>query len=138
MTSLIKSAKVTNCWLKNNVILVTSVRNHWNKDYKPGPYPLTATERAAAAEKYGLPLSEYRPYRMMDRLHAEYDLLREDRYNVNAKFRKPMWYMWAQFLGTMFGTFGIYLLFEKIRMFPAVLPKQYPNQGKEHYTFESN
>lgn len=34
----------------------------WNKDYKPGPYPKTAAERAAAAEKYGLPVEEYQPY----------------------------------------------------------------------------
>uniref|UniRef100_A0A7R9DZ22 NADH dehydrogenase [ubiquinone] 1 beta subcomplex subunit 8, mitochondrial n=1 Tax=Timema monikensis TaxID=170555 RepID=A0A7R9DZ22_9NEOP len=38
------------------------VRNHWNKDYKPGPYPVTQKERDAAAKKYGLLPAEYEPY----------------------------------------------------------------------------
>ncbi|CAH1990876.1 unnamed protein product [Acanthoscelides obtectus] len=62
MNSIIKSAKLSNTWLKNNAILVTAVRNHWNKDYKPGPYPKTEAERVAAADKYGLHPSEYKPY----------------------------------------------------------------------------
>ncbi|KAG8228755.1 hypothetical protein J437_LFUL009677 [Ladona fulva] len=38
------------------------VRNYWNKDWKPGPYPQTAEEREAAAKKYGLLPREYQPY----------------------------------------------------------------------------
>lgn len=34
----------------------------WNKDFKPGPYPKTEEERAAAAKKYGLQRHEYKPY----------------------------------------------------------------------------
>uniref|UniRef100_A0A7R9ATA8 NADH dehydrogenase [ubiquinone] 1 beta subcomplex subunit 8, mitochondrial n=1 Tax=Timema shepardi TaxID=629360 RepID=A0A7R9ATA8_TIMSH len=34
----------------------------WNKDYKPGPYPVTQKERDAAAKKYGLLPAEYEPY----------------------------------------------------------------------------
>ncbi|XP_026324070.1 NADH dehydrogenase [ubiquinone] 1 beta subcomplex subunit 8, mitochondrial [Hyposmocoma kahamanoa] len=37
-------------------------RNHWNYQYKPGPYPKTNEERAAAAKKYGLTIEEYTPY----------------------------------------------------------------------------
>lgn len=33
----------------------------WNKDYLVGPYPKTEKERALAAEKYGIPLEEYKP-----------------------------------------------------------------------------
>lgn len=33
----------------------------WNKDWKPGPYPVTPEERQAAARKYGLRPDEYRP-----------------------------------------------------------------------------
>lgn len=33
----------------------------WNKDWKPGPYPTTPEERAAAAKKYGLLPEEYEP-----------------------------------------------------------------------------
>lgn len=41
---------------------VTSVRNHWNKDFKPAPYPSTQKEREASAKKYGIPIEEYKPY----------------------------------------------------------------------------
>jgi NADH dehydrogenase (ubiquinone) 1 beta subcomplex subunit 8 len=34
----------------------------WNKDWKPGPYPKTPEERAAAAKKYGLRVEDYEPY----------------------------------------------------------------------------
>ncbi|KAJ8933485.1 hypothetical protein NQ314_013983 [Rhamnusium bicolor] len=148
MSHLIKSSVLPKFRLKNNVILVTAIRNHWNKDYKPGPFPKTEAERIAAAEKYGIPLSEYKPYPddgngagtiqiyLWNRMHAEFDLMREDRYDVNAKLRRPMWFQWAQFFGAMFGSFSLYYLFEQIKMFPAVLPKQYPGDGRKHYTFE--
>ncbi|XP_064083369.1 NADH dehydrogenase [ubiquinone] 1 beta subcomplex subunit 8, mitochondrial-like [Macrobrachium nipponense] len=35
---------------------------NWNKDWKPGPYPVTPEEREAAARKYGLRPDEYEPY----------------------------------------------------------------------------
>ena len=34
----------------------------WNKDWKPGPYPRTQEERAAAAKKYGMRVEDYEPY----------------------------------------------------------------------------
>lgn len=34
----------------------------WNYQYKPGPYPKTPEERAAAAKRYGLTIEEYQPY----------------------------------------------------------------------------
>jgi len=37
-------------------------RTYWNKDFKPGPYPRTPEERAAAAKKYGLIPEDYEPY----------------------------------------------------------------------------
>lgn len=39
-----------------------SVRNHWNKDWKPAPYPKTQEERERAAKKYGIPVDQYEPY----------------------------------------------------------------------------
>jgi NADH dehydrogenase (ubiquinone) 1 beta subcomplex subunit 8 len=35
---------------------------YWNKDWKPGPFPKTAAERATAAKKYGLRPEDYEPY----------------------------------------------------------------------------
>lgn len=69
-------------------------------------------------------------------MHAEYDLIREDRYDVSAKLRLPMWALWAQFLGTMFGTYLIYRFLDNVKMFHAALPKQYPFKGEKHFTFE--
>ncbi|KAK3576492.1 hypothetical protein CHS0354_034166 [Potamilus streckersoni] len=34
----------------------------WNKDWKPGPYPKTPEERAAAAKKYNLLPQDYEPF----------------------------------------------------------------------------
>ena len=34
----------------------------WNRDWKPGPYPKTPEERAAAAKKYGMRIEDYEPY----------------------------------------------------------------------------
>jgi NADH dehydrogenase (ubiquinone) 1 beta subcomplex subunit 8 len=44
--------------------------------------------------------------------------------------------MALSFLGLMTACFSLYFWLEDYKMFPAVLPKQYPNQGKKHYTFE--
>uniref|UniRef100_A0A7R9IFF5 NADH dehydrogenase [ubiquinone] 1 beta subcomplex subunit 8, mitochondrial n=1 Tax=Timema tahoe TaxID=61484 RepID=A0A7R9IFF5_9NEOP len=51
------------------------VRNHWNKDYKPGPYPVTQKERDAAAKKYGLLPAEYEPYPDDGLGHGDYPKL---------------------------------------------------------------
>uniref|UniRef100_U5EVZ6 Putative mitochondrial electron transport n=1 Tax=Corethrella appendiculata TaxID=1370023 RepID=U5EVZ6_9DIPT len=55
------AAKISN---KNPSILYLAARNagHWNKDFKPAPYPKTEREREEAAKKYGLHPSEYEPY----------------------------------------------------------------------------
>jgi len=41
---------------------VLSLLSDWNRDWKPGPYPKTPEERAAAAKKYGLRVEDYEPY----------------------------------------------------------------------------
>lgn len=46
---------------REKLIIVTSFSD-WNYQYKPGPYPKTPEERAAAAKKYGLTMEEYQPY----------------------------------------------------------------------------
>ncbi|XP_059047473.1 NADH dehydrogenase [ubiquinone] 1 beta subcomplex subunit 8, mitochondrial [Achroia grisella] len=47
---------------KNTGLIFNAVRNHWNYEYKPGPYPKTPEERAAAAKKYGMSIEEYQPH----------------------------------------------------------------------------
>lgn len=67
--------------------------------------------------------------------HLQADMIGEDRYDVTMRHRVPFWSQWGQFLGVVFGLFGVMLVFENFKMFPALLPKQYPGDG-EHYTFE--
>jgi hypothetical protein len=66
MSSIIKTGRVA---LKLSALQkvhigssVVSVRNAWNKDFKPAPYPQTEEERAKAAKKYGIPVEKYEPY----------------------------------------------------------------------------
>lgn len=63
MAGLVKlskfAAKIAN---KNSLGLVVRTASHWNKDWKPGPYPRTQAEREAAAKRYGIPIEQYEPY----------------------------------------------------------------------------
>ncbi|KAI4459822.1 nadh-ubiquinone oxidoreductase ashi subunit [Holotrichia oblita] len=60
--SLVKTAKLSQLCLRNHAVVYTAIRNHWNKDFKPAPFPKTQEERAAAAAKYGIALPEYEVY----------------------------------------------------------------------------
>ncbi|XP_053601416.1 NADH dehydrogenase [ubiquinone] 1 beta subcomplex subunit 8, mitochondrial [Plodia interpunctella] len=64
MSSLLKKGIFSNpnTVRKTVGIFCNAVRNHWNYQYKPGPYPRTMEERAAAAKKYGMIPEEYQPY----------------------------------------------------------------------------
>lgn len=70
-------------------VLYQSVRNHWNKDFKPGPYPKTPEEREAAAKKYGLLPEEYEPYPDDGLGHGDYPKLPD----VSTESRDP-YYPW--------------------------------------------
>ncbi|GJQ72968.1 hypothetical protein Trydic_g1607 [Trypoxylus dichotomus] len=170
--SLVKTGKLTRFYLKHNAILYTTIRNHWNKDFKPLPYPKTQEEREAAAAKYGLTTAEYEVYpdngtglgdypklpdisgeakdpfypwdfpelkrNFGEPIHADADLMGEDRYDVSKKHQIPGWMQWTQFLGVMFGTFALYYYLERYKMFAGKLPKQYPHKGEKHYLFEAD
>lgn len=69
-------------------------------------------------------------------MHRQFDLVREDRFDCNIKLRRPMPMLWLEFLGVMSVLFGVYVLMEPFRMSIPWIPKQYPNQGKIHYTFD--
>lgn len=70
-------------------------------------------------------------------MHVNADMLGEDRWNANLRPRFPLWFQLAQFLGTMSGALLLYYIFDQAKCFPGLIPKQYPGQGKVHYTFES-
>ncbi|XP_018321325.1 NADH dehydrogenase [ubiquinone] 1 beta subcomplex subunit 8, mitochondrial [Agrilus planipennis] len=63
MSALLNSLKLPRQCLKTKSAACTSIRNHWNKDYKPASHPpKTEEERIAAAKKYGLLPSEYKTF----------------------------------------------------------------------------
>lgn len=79
MAALVKfgraAAKLSN---KSSLGAVVSVRNHWNKDMKPGPYPRTQQEREAAAKKYNLPIEQYEPYPDDGMGYGDYPKLKDE------------------------------------------------------------
>lgn len=70
-------------------------------------------------------------------LHAEADMIGEDRYDVNAKPRFSLWVMFGQFVGAMSLSLALYTIFDKAKCFPGLIPKQYPAEGKVHYLLEA-
>lgn len=60
----------------------------------------------------------------------------EDRYGTAEPLRYSMTTYYMAFLGVMAGCFGLYYFLEDKKMYRPVLPKQYPGDGKVHYTFE--
>jgi NADH dehydrogenase (ubiquinone) 1 beta subcomplex subunit 8 len=143
---------------------------YWNKDWKPGPYPRTPQERAAAAKKYGLRVEDYEPYPddgmgygdypMLPRIaadsrspletwdmpelrrnfgepvHVDADILSEDKWNPTKRKKFTFLQMWT-WLGTVVGGIALaYVLTLPYPQFLPVLPKEYPADGKPHYTFE--
>merc|ERR1711970_1286912 len=144
----------------------------WNKDWKPGPYPTTPEERAAAARKYGLRPDEYEPYpddglglgdypklpnvsaearnpfgnydhpehrrNFGEPLHADMDMYGLDRVDDTTKPRYSLQYQAACFFGVMTTFFIVYSLLDdpQRKMHWPKMPKQYPGEGKVHYTFE--
>ncbi|KAL1490702.1 hypothetical protein ABEB36_013356 [Hypothenemus hampei] len=170
MNSLVKTSKISILRNKSVIPFLTAVRSHWNKDFKPGPYPITEEQRIAAAKKYGIPIEEYEPYpdngsgsgdypkfrpesgesrdpfypwdnpelkrNFGETLHSDFDMYTEDRYDINRKLRYPLWVMWLQFLGVIGGFAFLHWWTYQFRMFLAATPRQYPTDGKVHYTFE--
>ncbi|KAL3278717.1 hypothetical protein HHI36_016249 [Cryptolaemus montrouzieri] len=163
-------AKLSKLSSNHSKVLVTSVRNHWNKDHKPGPYPKTESERLAAAKKYGVHPAEYEAYdddgtgygdypkfkaesgdskdpfypwdypelkrNFEEPLHVEFDLIREDRYDVTTKYTPSCKIQYLQFIGVMSGLYLMFWICEHFKCFHAAIPKQYPSDGKTHYTFD--
>lgn len=64
-------------------------------------------------------------------------MIGEDRYNVNLRLRFPLWFQFAQFFGVMSFSLFLYYVFDQVKCFAGLIPKQYPKDGKVHYTFES-
>lgn len=77
---------------KNSLGAIISVRNHWNKDFKPGKYPETQKEREAAAKKYGIPIEQYETYADDGMGYGDYPKLPEisvERRDINYPWDFP-------------------------------------------------
>ncbi|XP_061394288.1 NADH dehydrogenase [ubiquinone] 1 beta subcomplex subunit 8, mitochondrial [Musca vetustissima] len=70
--------------------------------------------------------------------HAESDLYSEDRWSQPAPPRYANSTYWLGFLGCMAGCLALYYWLENYRMYRPVAVKQYPGDGRKHYTFETN
>ncbi|KAL8591803.1 hypothetical protein ACOMHN_047063 [Nucella lapillus] len=49
--------------LARRTVSTSAVLANWNKDWKPGQFPQSAEERAAAAKRYGLRVEDYDVYK---------------------------------------------------------------------------
>ncbi|XP_039962333.1 NADH dehydrogenase [ubiquinone] 1 beta subcomplex subunit 8, mitochondrial [Bactrocera neohumeralis] len=70
-------------------------------------------------------------------LHADIDLYGEDRFSQAEKPRFTNSQYWLSFVGVMSGCLALYYWLENYRMYRPVAVKQYPGDGRKHYTFES-
>jgi NADH dehydrogenase (ubiquinone) 1 beta subcomplex subunit 8 len=79
MAGIVKLGKfaATKIANKSSLGVVIRTASHWNKDWKPGPYPETQAEREAAAKKYGIPIEDYKPYENDGTGHGDYPKLPE-------------------------------------------------------------
>jgi len=117
------------------------------EDYKPydekaicshGDYPELPMVESEQRDPYAdWDMPEYRR-NFGEPLHVDADALVADRWEPNRVYGPgiPRWQMVLTFLGTVgFFTF-CQLYFIDSPHFNPVLPKQFPGDGKKHYTFE--
>lgn len=87
MASLVKLSKFAAAKISNKSSFQLAIRaaSHWNKDFKPSPYPKTQAEREAAAKKYGIPIEQYEPFPDDGTGHGDYPQVP----NISAERRDP-------------------------------------------------
>lgn len=69
-------------------------------------------------------------------MHVDWDIIQEDKWDPNRKWQVPKWKMFLMCIGSFGGIILIYFLLEPYPYFVPMMPKQYPEDGIEHYTFE--
>ncbi|XP_068212781.1 NADH dehydrogenase [ubiquinone] 1 beta subcomplex subunit 8, mitochondrial [Palaemon carinicauda] len=70
-------------------------------------------------------------------IHVDYDMHLLDRVDVTTKPRFTLAQQALSFFGVMIALFTTYFYFQDKKLHWNLLPKQYPGQGKAHYTFEA-
>jgi len=67
-------------------------------------------------------------------MHVDFDMVGEDRWDYNKRYRVPMLTMLASFLGVMFGGWGLFCLGEYVRVVPVpMMPRQFPPGSVEYF-----
>merc|ERR1712071_123593 len=121
--------------------------SHWNKDWKPGPYP---EDGMGYGDYPKLPLvsnDQRDPFvnwdypdmkrNFAEPMHVDYDMYVEERMsNAESLYsRKQMLQAFLIGFGTLFVLLGVFEYKGWVVEHPIV-KKQYPGDGKVHYTFE--
>lgn len=70
-------------------------------------------------------------------LHADIDLIGEDRYGTPEDLAIPIGTQALVFIAVMLGVSALYIALDDVKMFRPVAAKQYPGDGRKHYTFET-
>lgn len=69
-------------------------------------------------------------------MHINPDIYGETRYGTPAPLRYPLYQMALTFFGVVGGLAFLAWWFEDKKHFQPAMPKQWPNKGQKHYTFE--
>ncbi|XP_042209567.1 NADH dehydrogenase [ubiquinone] 1 beta subcomplex subunit 8, mitochondrial-like [Homarus americanus] len=114
------------------------------EEYKPypddglgyGDYPDVPLVSAESRDPYGN--WDYPEHRRNfgEPIHADFEMYGLDRVNASQKLRFSPRQQALTFFAVMAGFMGIYFLLEDNKMHWPHLPKQYPQEGVVHYTFE--
>lgn len=145
MSLLIKFAKLRQPYIKNFPIVLTVTFHHWNKNYRPVPYP----RLGRTLDNGENPRQTFRGVNIKDPLyrydkpknipvfkepiHEKHGLREKEKYDVGAcLLRYPHWFKWWQFLGAMIVFFGVYCLFDKVKSFHPVSPGQFPRDERNY------
>lgn len=70
-------------------------------------------------------------------LHADIDLIGEDRWGHAEPLRFSLQSQFLTFGAVMVGVFALYYALEDVKMYRPVAEKQYPGDGRVHYTFDT-
>jgi len=70
-------------------------------------------------------------------LHVDADMIGEDRWDINRRFRWSVPNMLLTYIGVMAGFGALFMLGEEIKLIPVrMMPPHKLYEGKKHYSFE--
>jgi len=114
------------------------------EDYEPYPddgmgygdypkLPRVSIESRSAYDEWDMPEMKRN---FGEPLHVDADVLTEDKWNPTTRKRYSFVQMIAWIVAVWGGIIAVYFLVKPFPYFVPVMPKQFPNDGKTHYTFE--